>query len=125
MVSLLVLSLVLSAPSATVSQAAHAAIVPQPDALAADASTLRPLPDGFAFKDESSPSFDAMEIHPDMDICYKIRAYIFSTDRVPKLLRETTCGPKGTAAQPKLIPLGGGEKPALVPAAEERQPTRP
>jgi hypothetical protein len=111
MFSLLLLSLVLSAPAGAVSQAAQLAVVPQPDALAADASTLRQRADGFTFKDESSPSFDAMEIHPDADVCFKIRAYIFSTGPVPKLLRETTCGPKRGAvksiegAKPKLVPV--------------------
>jgi hypothetical protein len=121
MFSLLLLSLVLSAPAAAVSQAAQLAVVPQPDALAADASTLRQRADGFTFKDESSPSFDAMEIHPDTDVCFKIRAYIFSTGPVPKLLRETTCGPKRGevksigGAKPKLVPIDAREKPSASP----------
>jgi len=121
MLILLLFSLVLSAPSAAVSQAAQVAVVPQPDALATDASTLRQRADGFTFKDESSPPFDAIEIHPDTDVCFKIRAYIFSTGPVPKLLRETTCGPKRGGVKriegdkPKLVPVDAGEKPAVTP----------
>ncbi len=121
MFSLLLLSLVLSAPAAAVSQAAQLAVVPQPDALAADASTLRQRADGFTFKGESSLSFDAMEIQPDTAVCFKIRAYIFSTGQVPKLLRETTCGPKRGevksigGAKPKLVPVDAGEKTRATP----------
>jgi len=121
MLSLLLLSLVLSAPAAAVSQAAQLAVGPQPDALAADASTLRQRADGFKFKDESSPSFETMEIRPDSDVCFKIRAYIFSTGPVPKLLRETTCGPKRgelksvEGAKPRLVPVDAGEQPVVAP----------
>ncbi len=121
MFSLLLLSLVLSAPAAAVSQAAQLAVVPQPDALAADASTLRQRADGFTFKDGSSLSFDAMEIGPHSDVCFKIRAYIFSAGPVPKLLRETTCGPK--RGEVKSI---GGTKPKLVPVdAQEKSSASP
>ena len=62
-------------------------------------------------EDQGASSFDAMEIHPEGDICFKIRAYIFSSGPVPKLMRETTCGPKRgvlksiDSAKPKLLPL--------------------
>jgi hypothetical protein len=65
--------------------------------------------------------FDAMEIYPEGDICFKIRAYVFSTGPVPKLLRETTCGPKRGevksigGAKPKLVPIDAREKPAVAP----------
>jgi hypothetical protein len=68
--------------------------------------------------DGTAKSFDAMEIHPDSDICYKIRAFIFSQGPHPKLLRETTCGPKAPAARqtegfkPQLVPLDVKDKPA-------------
>jgi hypothetical protein len=121
MFSLLLLSLVLSAPAAAVPQVAQLAVVPQPDALAGNASTLRQRADGFTFKGESSPSFDAMEIRPNVDVCFKIRAYVFSTGPVPKLLQETTCGPKRGevksigGAKPKLVPVDAGEKPSAAP----------
>jgi hypothetical protein len=72
-------------------------------------------------EEPQSESFDAMAIHPDADICYKIRAYIFSTGPMPKFLRETTCGPKHgeltrlEGEKPKLVPIDAGEKPGAVP----------
>jgi len=50
-------------------------------------------------------------------VCLRIHAFIFKTDddRVPQLVRETTCMPAigrakevGLNAQPKLIPADGG-----------------
>jgi len=59
---------------------------------------------------DSSPSTD--------DFCLNIHAFVFKTDddRVPKLVRETTCMPASRArakkvdktVQPKLIPATGG-----------------
>jgi hypothetical protein len=91
MFSLLVLSMVLSAPSAAVQTAAVPGNSPVAESLPqvlADSETPQ------AVEERHVRPIDAMEIHPDTDICYKIRAYIFSTGPVPKLLRETTCGPK-------------------------------
>ena len=108
MVSLLVLSLVLSAPSS----AAQAAVAPE-DLLAPESAPQLLVRPGVLLTDEGpqATSFDAMEIQPDGDTCFKIRAYVFSAGPVPKLLRETTCGPKRGAlksidgAKPKLMLL--------------------
>jgi|SRR6516164_7263177 hypothetical protein len=83
MVGLLVLSLALSAPAAALDQNSHGAEV-------------KPVLPGFEFTDRQAPasSIDKMELHPASDVCYKIRAYVFSQDANPKFLRETTCGPK-------------------------------
>lgn len=65
--------------------------------------------------------FDAMEIYPEGDICFKIRAYVFSAGPVPKLLRETTCGPKRGevksigGAKPKLVPIDDQDKTTAAP----------
>jgi hypothetical protein len=84
MLGLLVLSLALSAPAAAAS---------------ADASTVQAVPSGqpdslMTVETASPRSIDNMELHPSSDVCYKIRAYVFSQDANPKFLRETTCGPK-------------------------------
>jgi len=108
MFSLLVLSLVLSAPSS----AAQAAVA-SGDSLAPESALQLLVRPGVPLTDggPQATSFDAMEIQPDGDTCFKIRAYVFSTGRVPKLLRETTCGPKRGAlksidgAKPKLMLL--------------------
>ena len=70
---------------------------------------------------ESDPSRDAMEFHPRSDICYKIRAYIFSTGSNPRFLRETTCGPRAPTAKsthgfkPRLVPLDVTATPGAAP----------
>jgi hypothetical protein len=70
---------------------------------------------------ESDPSRDAMEFHPSSDICYKIRAYIFSTGSNPRFLRETTCGPRAPTAKstdgfkPRLVPLDVMATPGAAP----------
>jgi len=118
MFRLLVLSLVLSAPSA----AAPAAVVPG-DAVTDPYPPLVLVRPGVPriVDEPQSEAFDPMEIHPESDICYKIRAYVFSTGPVPKLLRETTCGPKRATskrvegAKPKLVPIDADEKPAPTP----------
>ena len=117
MISLLVLSLVLSTPSASI----QSAVVPS-DPLAIESPpsvVIRPeIP--LVVEEPQSETFDAMAIHPDTDICYKIRAYIFSTGPVPKLLRETTCGPmRGKlksveGAKPKLVPIDAEEKSGVL-----------
>jgi len=65
---------------------------------------------------QQSTRFDAMEIYPEGDVCFKIRTYVFSIGPAPKLLRETTCGPKRGevksigGAKPKLVPIDTGDK---------------
>ncbi|HEY4934418.1 MAG TPA: hypothetical protein VII23_22865 [Terriglobales bacterium] len=108
MISLLVLSLVLSTPSASVQST-----VVSSDPLAIESQRWVAIHPEMALnvEESQSESFDAMAIHPDTDICYKIRAYIFSTGPMPKFLRETTCGPKREelkrleGAKPKLVPI--------------------
>ena len=114
MVSLLLLSLVLSTP-ATATQAAMPSnpLAVQPPSTDDVRPEMRLL-----VEEPEAESFDAMAIHPDADICYKIRAYIFSTGPNPKLLRETTCGP--TRSELKKLQ---GEKPKLVPLNVEDTPT--
>lgn len=118
MFSLLMLSMMLSAPAAAVqtpepsddpiAEPPQAFVLVQPNA---------PLD----IKQEPLQSFDAMEIHPESDVCYKIRAFVFSTGRNPKLLRETTCGPNRASTKqtegykPKLLPLNVTDKPADSP----------
>jgi hypothetical protein len=114
MVSLLLLSLVLSTP-ATAAQAG----VPSNPLAVQPPSTDDFRPEMRLLVEEpQAESFDAMAIHPDSDICYKIRTYIFSTGPNPKLLRETTCGP--TLSELKKLE---GEKPKLVPLNVEDAPT--
>ena len=118
MVSLLLLSLVLSTPTAT----AQATVVAGNPVVAEPAPQVLATPEmPLIVEEPQSESFDAMAIHPDADICYKIRAYIFSTGPMPKFLRETTCGPKHgeltrlEGEKPKLVPIDAGEKPGAVP----------
>ena len=116
MVSLLVLSLALSAPVAAT----------QNPALANDPVAAQSPPSVQAHQDlplgeEPAKSFNPTIIQPDADICYKIRAYIFSKGSNPKLLRETTCGPTRPTArqlegiQPKFVPLDVRTKSAELP----------
>ncbi|HEY4901318.1 MAG TPA: hypothetical protein VIH91_10925 [Terriglobales bacterium] len=108
MISLLLLSLVLSAPSAAAQTAAAAnnPLADEPRQLVVIRPEMSLIVEG-----PQAESFDAMEIHPVGDTCFKIRAYIFSTGPLPKLQRETTCGPKRgelksvEGAKPKLLPL--------------------
>lgn len=109
MLSLLVLSMVLSAPLAT----AQAAAIPGTGLPVEPAPLVRVhhgLPQQMLEELQWKKSFDAIEVTPDADICYKIRAYIFSNGPDPELLRETTCGPKRPTAKSV-----GGAKPKLVP----------
>ncbi len=119
MISLLLLSVLLSTPSA----AAQAAVVAG-DPLAVESPSLNLMHHGMPqqmLEEQQVKSFDAIEVHPDNDICYKIRAYIFSTGPEPRLLRETTCGPKRPmaksveGAKPKLVPVDAGEQPVVTP----------
>jgi hypothetical protein len=117
MVSLLLLSLALTTPSAAVPPAAAAAA-----SLVVEPAPLMPIhhgmPQQMVDEEQASRQFDAMEIHPQSDICFKIRAYIFSQGPHPKLLRETTCGPKAPTAKqidgfkPQLVPLDVKDEPA-------------
>jgi hypothetical protein len=115
MISLLVLSLALSAPATAV----QAPTAPN-DPLGASSQPLAQVQPEMPMKvePETAGQFDTMETHPDSDICYKIRAFIFSQGTHPKLLRETTCGPKAPTtksieiAKPKLLPLDATDKQA-------------
>ncbi len=117
MVSLVLLSLVLSTPSAASTAVASG------DPLLAESTPqiVVNADDPGAVVEPQSKVFDAIEVHPNTDVCYKIRAYIFSSSPTPKLLRETTCGPKRPTtrnvggAKPKLVPIDAGEPPASVP----------
>lgn len=117
MLSLLVLSLALSTPVAT---AQTTGISGNPQAVPAKPGA-KALPKGFVIEEEQAiRAFDDMEIHPDADICYKIRVYIFSQGRDPRFLRETTCGPttpsaKNTDGKPGLMPLDVKVKPSDPP----------
>jgi|SRR5208283_5200081 len=118
MFSLLVLSLVLSAPSA----AAQTGVVLSDPPVVSSHPLVRMQPDSpAAVEGEQLPLFDALDIRPDSDICYKIREFIFSKGRNPRFLRETTCGPKAATAKnvegakPKLMPLDWQSQPGLVP----------
>jgi hypothetical protein len=113
MVSLLVLSLALSAPAAA---AQNAAVGTQ------SAPSVQPQQqDSLIGPEEPTRSFDPMVIQPDSEICYKIRAYIFSKGPSPRMIRETTCGPKRPSArqvdgaQPKVVPLDVKDKSAELP----------
>ena len=120
MFSLLLLSTILATPSAAVQPAAAPndvfAIEPPAVVLA-----HRESPEQRIEERQQSARFDAVEIHPEDDICFKIRAYVFSAGPVPKLLRETTCGPKRGevksigGAKPKLEPVDAREKPSAPP----------
>ena len=70
---------------------------------------------------EAASSFDRIAIDKGPardDVCLKIHAFIFKTndDRIPELVRETTCMPASSTgakrvngnAQPKLLPATGG-----------------
>ena len=118
MVSLLVLSLALSPPAAATQNATvanHPILAQSPPSLHVQQELPRLV------LEEPAEPFDPIVIQPDSDICYKIRAYIFSKGSNPRLLRETTCGPiRPTAqqlegAEPKLVPLGVKHKSAELP----------
>jgi hypothetical protein len=120
MFSLLLLSTMLAAPSAAVQPATAPGdlIAVEPPALVA---VRHGFPDQMIEEQQQPTRFDAMEIYPQGDVCFKIRAYVFSTGPVPKLLRETTCGPKRGevksigGAKPKLVPIDAQEKTSASP----------
>jgi hypothetical protein len=118
MISLLTLSLALSAPVAAMQTAPVAT-----DPVGAQSSPLVQVQQALPrlVTEEPEQPFDPIDVRPDSDICYKIRAYIFSKGSNPKLLRETTCGPtRPTARQlegihPKFVPLDAKDKSADLP----------
>ena len=116
MFSLLALSLALSTAGST-SHDSAAALNSRALASSALLQMQSGLPDALA--DERAPQIDSMAIHPDPSICYKIRAYIFSKGRNPKLLRETTCGPKPANSRQtdgfQLVPMNQKTKPDIAP----------
>lgn len=117
MVSLLLLSIALSTPTA----AAQLAVLPGDPFVVESPPLVLVQPElPLIVGEAQSESFDAMEIHPDTDICYKIRAYIFSKGSNPRLLRETTCGPSRAATK-----RTDGEKLPLVPLDVKDSPTGP
>jgi len=112
MLGLLLLSLAFAGSAAALDQSSPATL----------AEPGHSLPPGFEITFEEAPtqSFDKMELHPSSDICYKIRAFVFSQDAYPKFLRETTCGPK--------IPQSRrtqGYRPTLVPLQKSETATVP
>jgi hypothetical protein len=115
MVSLLLLSMALSTPTT----AAQPGVVPGDPLVVESPPIVLVQPELPAIVEEpQSESFDAMAIHPEMAICYKIRAYIFSKGSNPKLLRETTCGPSRAATK-----RTDGEELQLVPLDVKGSPT--
>jgi hypothetical protein len=121
MFSLLLLSTILAASSAAAQPAMAPgdlfAVEPPPLVLARHG-----LPEQMIEEQQQKPTrFDAIEIYPEGDICFKIRAYVFSAGPVPKLLRETTCGPKRGevksigGAKPKLVPIDARERTVATP----------
>jgi len=109
MVSLLLLSMALSAPATS----AGPAVAPG-DTLGVEPPPLVAMHAGLPqqmIEELQFTTSDPMEMRPDTDVCYKIRAYIFSKGSNPKLVRETTCGPSRAAtrkiegSRPKFVPL--------------------
>lgn len=106
--SLLVLS------TAAFAQTANSSVMHSPnESVAGPANPLAGMPQ------ELSPSGDSQtDISEQSRLCLRIHAFIFKTndDRVPELVRETTCMPASGAAakkvkgnaQPKLVPATGG-----------------
>jgi hypothetical protein len=110
MVSLLFVSLALSTSASIPAQAPAATVDPL---LVASQPFVQIQPNG------PSQPFDNMEIHPDPEVCYKIRAYWFTKGENPRFLRETTCGPTRTnAKQMKEV------KPGLMPLDLKATPDR-
>ena len=115
MVGLLMLSLALSAPvhATQVAAVANGRDLSQSTNIGQDSPMI--------VQDEATGSLDPLAIQPDSDVCYKIRAYIFSKGSNPRLLRETTCGPRRPATkkidgvQPRLVPLEVRDKSADLP----------
>lgn len=113
MSKLLLLSL-LAFCTVAFAQATNAASAPLPDdSVATPASPFAAMPQGLNLFGNSQTN-----VSEQGRMCLRIHAFIFKTDddRVPKLVRETTCMPASGAAakkvngnvQPKLVPATGG-----------------
>lgn len=114
MLSLLMLSLSLSTAAAAQGSAApsHPVAIPSQPFILVQPSGPMIIED-----EEVVRPFDDMEIHPDKDTCYRIRAYLFTKGRNPQFLRETTCGPNlPTARKMK------GTKPGFMPLELKAKP---
>ena len=118
MVSLLVLSLALSGPVAATQDGVVAS---NPAVTQSSPSPQVEQQSPLIKVGEPAQAFDPIVVQPDSDICYKIRAYIFSKGSNPRLLRETTCGPTRPTArqlegmQPKFVPLDVKDKSTGLP----------
>ena len=113
--------LLLSSALATASAVAPLATASNDPPMTSPLPLVQVHPDAqVAGEQENDPSFDAMEFHPSADICYRIRAYIFSKGSNPRFLRETTCGPKTPSAK-----RTDGFKPRLVPLDVTATPEAP
>lgn len=96
-------------------QSSNPGVAPSPnESVAAPANAFTGMPQGFKpFGDSQSSASEQSSI------CLRIHAFIFKTDddRVPKLLRETTCMPASGAeakkvnqpTEPKLVPATDGD----------------
>ncbi len=112
MLSLLLLSMALSASAAS----APTAVAPD-GPLAVEQPPLVLLHHGMPqqlIEEQRAQSFDANDVRKvpaDEEICFKIRAYVFSKGPDPKFVRQTTCGPlpattkRIDGSKPKLVPL--------------------
>lgn len=80
MTGLLLLAVVLSATPAT-----QPASPPQANISTDTQAATDPV--------EGSSSYDQLQVRPNADICYKIRAYIFKRDddHAPRMVGSTTC----------------------------------
>jgi hypothetical protein len=110
MFSLLVVSLALSTAASVSAQAPVASAEPllapsQPFVL------IQP--------NEPMQEFDNLEIHPESDVCYKIRAFLFTKGQNPRYLRETTCPPTRASAK-----QANRTKPGLMPLELKARPDR-
>ena len=110
MFSLLVISLALS----TAAPASVQAPVGSADPLLVPSQPFVLIqPDG------PKQEFDNIEIRPESDVCYKIRAFLFTKGQNPRFLRETTC--PSTRANTRQT---NGTKPSLMPLDLKAKPDR-
>ena len=111
MISLLVVSLALS----TAAPASVQAPVGSADPLLVPSQPFVLIqPDG------PKQEFDNIEIRPESNVCYKIRAFLFTKGQYPRFLHETTCPP--TRAKAKQVEEA---KPGLIPLDLKAKPDRP
>lgn len=108
MFSLLVVSLALSTAASVSAQAPVASADPL---LVPSQPFVLTQPDG------PIQEFDNLEIRPESDVCYKIRAFLFTEGRNPRFLRETTCPPTRANARQT-----NGTKPGLMPLDLKAKP---